>query len=199
MNPAGSGRERSRKEKDHGTAQDVGAAVAESRDQTNHDGDVEALREVDPKIATSIRLMEDGIRSSGMVRDAQFLITVLGGLAGLAAVLAVLGVYGVLAFAVQQRVHEIGIRLALGAEGGRVLKEVIGRGLVMGGIGLAMGGLIALASGRVIESLLFEVDPADPGTLMAIGALVALSILAASYFPARRATSVNPVEVLRGD
>jgi putative ABC transport system permease protein len=159
----------------------------------------EVLREVDPDIPTSIRLLEDGISSSGIVRDARFLITVLGGLAAFAAVLAVLGVYGVLAFSVQQRTHEIGIRLALGAEGGRVVREVLGRGLIMGGAGLALGGLGVLASGRVIESLLFEVDPGDPGTLMAIGALVALSVLAASFFPALRATSVNPVEVLRGD
>jgi predicted permease len=157
------------------------------------------LRELDPDIPTTIRLMDEGISSSGVVRDARFLITVLGGFAVFAAVLAALGVYGVLAFAVQQRTREIGIRLALGAEQGRVVRGILGRGLTMGAAGLALGSLAVLASGRVIASLLFEVDPGDPWTLITIGALVAAAVLAASFFPALRATSVNPVDVLRGD
>jgi putative ABC transport system permease protein len=159
----------------------------------------EVLRDVDPDIPTTIRLMEDGISSSGVVRDARFLITILGGFAVFAAVLSALGVYGVLAFAVQQRTREIGIRLALGAEQGRVVRGVLGRGLIMGAAGLALGSLAVLASGRVIASLLFEVDPSDPWTLMTIGTLVAVAVLAASFFPALRATSVDPVEVLRGN
>ena len=115
----------------------------------------------------------------------------------LALVLASVGLYGVVSFAMRQRIHEIGIRIALGASPRRVQFDVVRRGLLLAGSGLAIGLALSLVGMRAIASLLYEIDPADPATF-AGGSLTLLAVaLAASYIPAWRAARVAPVETLR--
>jgi hypothetical protein len=143
----------------------------------------EAVWAVDPDVPVQVWKLEDRINQSAAV--------------ALAGLLAIVGIYGVLAYAVQQRSQEIGIRMALGAATRNVLGAVLQRGLVMVGTGLALGLAIALAAGRLMESLLFEVSPADPVTMVAVALLVLFAALVASFVPARRATRVDPVEAMR--
>jgi ABC-type antimicrobial peptide transport system permease subunit len=124
-------------------------------------------------------------------------VILLGSLAALAGLLAIMGVYGVLAYLVQLRSREIGIQLAIGADRRRVLRTFLSRGMGMAGIGLGIGGTLFLGLGRVTESQLFGVRPWDPLTLASAGILLLGASLAASYLPARRAASLDPVEVLR--
>jgi putative ABC transport system permease protein len=123
--------------------------------------------------------------------------SMMGALGLLALVLASVGLYGVLAYAMRQRMHEIGIRIALGASPGRVQLAVVRRGLLLAGSGLAIGLALSFAAMRAIASLLYGIDATDPATF-AGGSLTLLTIaLAASYLPARRAARVDPVETLR--
>jgi putative ABC transport system permease protein len=127
----------------------------------------------------------------------QFLMTLLAVLAALALVLAGVGIYGVMAYSVAQRTHEFGIRMALGAQQGDVLLSVVAQGLLRAGIGLAIGGVAALALAQFMSSLLFQVEPTDPTTFTAVAlGLFALALLAC-YIPARRATKVDPMVALR--
>jgi len=121
------------------------------------------------------------------------------GFAGLALVLAAIGIYGVLSYAVAQRVHEIGIRMALGAGHGRVLGQVMGHGLRLAGAGALAGLAIALAAGRFGASFLYGVGAADPVVLMAVPATLLAVAAVACYLPARRATRVDPMIALRGE
>jgi putative ABC transport system permease protein len=155
------------------------------------------LRSMDPDVPTTIRRLEDRIDQSSAVARKRFQIYLLGCLSGLAALLAVVGIYGVLAYIVSQRSHEIGVRMALGAGKASVMRNVVGRGLLLAGIGLVVGFAIALAFSRLMESLLFEVSPTDPVTLAGVAVLVALAAVAASSLPAYRATKVDPSEALR--
>jgi putative ABC transport system permease protein len=157
----------------------------------------EAVWAVDPDVPVQVWKLEDRINQSAAVASPRFGIYVLGALSALAGLLAIVGIYGVLAYAVQQRSQEIGIRMALGAATRNVLGAVLQRGLVMVGTGLALGLAIALAAGRLMESLLFEVSPADPVTMVAVALLVLFAALVASFVPARRATRVDPVEAMR--
>jgi putative ABC transport system permease protein len=157
----------------------------------------EALAEIDPEVPIQVLQVDERIRNSTAVAGPRFGIFVLSCLAGLAALLAFIGVYGVLAYTVQQRAREIGIRIALGAGAKNVFRTLLGHGLMMAGIGLGIGLALAFGASRVMSSLLFEVSPTDPMTLLATSVLVIIAGLAASYFPARRATKVDPVEVLR--
>jgi len=105
--------------------------------------------------------------------------------------------YGVLAYAVAQQTREIGIRVALGAESSRLAREVIGHGLRLMLMGMAVGLLLALALTRYLASLLFDVKPADPLTFIAVCAVLMSAGLLASWLPARRATAVDPMLSLR--
>jgi len=122
---------------------------------------------------------------------------VLATLAALALLLASLGIYGVLANSVAQRTQEIGVRLALGARPGQVLAPVVAQGLRLTTIGLALGLTAALAVSRLLTGLLFGIKASDPLTFLAVGLLLMLVSLAASYVPARRATRVDPMVTLR--
>jgi hypothetical protein len=117
--------------------------------------------------------------------------------AGLALALAVVGVYGVMAYAVVRRTREIGIRRALGAEPGKVLRMVLRDGLIMIFGGAALGFLLALGVGHVFSSVLFEVSPVDPVALTLAPAVLVTTALLACYIPARRAARVDPMEALR--
>jgi putative ABC transport system permease protein len=155
--------------------------------------------ELDPEGTSSFRVLADIVQGSAAVVSARFSVILLGSLAALAALLAIFGVYGVLAYLVQLRSREIGIQLALGAEHRKVLGTVLRRGLVMAGLGLGVGILLAIGLGRIMESQLFGVEPWDPATLGAAGALLLGATLAASYLPARRAARLDPVDILRGE
>jgi putative ABC transport system permease protein len=130
---------------------------------------------------------------------ARFSAILLGIFAAIALVLSAIGVYGVLSYAVTQRTHEIGIRIALGAEPRDVLALVVGRGLALTAAGLVLGVAAALASTRVMATLLFEVKPSDPPTYIIIATVLALAALVASYIPARRASRVDPLIALRSE
>jgi predicted permease len=129
--------------------------------------------------------------------QTRFSATLLALFAFVAVALAVMGIYGVLSFAVAQRTSEIGIRMALGAERGRVLGLVLRDGAVLALIGLAIGVVAALALTRVLRTMLYEVTTTDPLTYVAMAFILALAVLVASWIPARRASRVDPVIALR--
>lgn len=108
-----------------------------------------------------------------------------------------MGTYGVISFAVAQRTHEIGIRAALGATPRDVVRLVVGQGVGLVAIGGALGLAAALVATRVLRSLLYDVAPSDPVTLVAIIALLALAVILASWIPARRAATIPPAEAMR--
>lgn len=171
------------------------------RTSTNPVGLVSPIRdltaELNPAGSTSVRILDDAIRSSGAVVSSRFAAVLLGSLAGLAALLAVVGAYGILAYLVQLRSREIGIRFALGAERLRILRAVLRHGLLMACAGVGIGFGLALALGRVVESQLFGVEPADPATLAVTAVVALVATLLGSYVPARRAAAVDPAEMLR--
>jgi len=124
-------------------------------------------------------------------------LTLLGIFAAIALALAVIGLYGVLAYAVTQRQREIGVRMALGAQRRDVLGLVIGQGMKLALIGVAIGLLGSFALTRVLQNLLFEVKPSDPLTFAAVTSLLCLVVLLACWLPARRAARVHPMQALR--
>jgi len=128
---------------------------------------------------------------------AKFQTILLGFFALLALLLTAVGLYGVMAYAVAQRTHEFGIRLALGASRADVLGLVVKGGALLTGIGLAIGVVGALALSRVMQSLLFDVGTRDPLTFGSVCGLLAVVALLACYVPARRATSIDPMVALR--
>jgi putative ABC transport system permease protein len=127
----------------------------------------------------------------------RFNMLLLGLFAALALVLAAVGIYGAMAYAVNQRTHEIGIRTALGAQRRDVLRLVMRDGAKIALFGIASGIAGALALTRLMASLLFEVKPTDPATFASVAILLALVALAACYIPARRAMRVDPMVALR--
>ena len=129
----------------------------------------------------------------------RFLASLLGAFGALAVALAAVGVYGVVAYAVRQRTHEIGLRMALGAGRRQVLSGVVGRTAALVGAGLALGLAGALALTRTMAGLLYEVSATDPATYLAVALLLAAVALLASWLPARRAAGIDPMIVLRSD
>jgi putative ABC transport system permease protein len=145
----------------------------------------------------SLRPLEDTIADS--LTPERVTTVTLTLFSGIALLLAALGLYGVLAFHVTQRTHEIGVRMALGAQTRDVLAQVLGRSGIMVLPGLALGLACALAGSRAIERLLFEVPPADLPAIAVATVTLAIVALAASALPAWRAARVNPVQALRGE
>jgi putative ABC transport system permease protein len=113
--------------------------------------------------------------------------------------LAAAGVYGVISFAVSQRTREIGIRMALGASPGQVMRSILGHGMALVSIGVALGLVASQLTAGLLKSMLFGVSTRDLGTYLAVVAGVALVGLAANYAPARRAAGVDPVRALRAE
>jgi putative ABC transport system permease protein len=134
---------------------------------------------------------------SNSVVQPRLNLALLSIFAALALVLATVGIYGVMAYTVTQRTHELGIRMALGAQSQDVLKQVLGKGATLAAIGLVLGLAGALAATRLISTLLFGVKPTDPLTYVAVAVILAAVTLAACYIPARRATRVDPIIALR--
>ena len=157
-----------------------------------------SVQSLDPNLAltnvqTIHELMDQGLWAPRM---AAALLTLFG---VLALVLAAIGVYGVLSYSVNQQRQEIGIRRALGAQAGDVLRLVAGQGLRLALVGLAVGLALALAFTRALSSLLYNVSATDPLSFVATAAFLAVVAVLASYVPARRATGVDPIIALRAE
>jgi len=134
--------------------------------------------------------------STSLHRSTAWLV---GGFAVVACVLSVVGLYGVVAYSVSRRTREIGVRIALGAEHRVVSRMVLREALRLAGSGILLGAVCAVMAARLIRDMLFDVPAWDPLTLVSAGAILFASALLASYVPARRAASVDPVEALRGE
>src|SRR5208282_813020 len=156
----------------------------------------EAIHRVDPDQAVSQLRTMDSVFSDS-VSSSRFQMTLLIVFAALALVLAMIGVYGVVSNSVTQRTQEIGIRMALGARSGDVARMVLREALFLSGIAVAIGLAGAFALMRLLQSLLFEVSPTDPATLLAASLGVLVVAIVATLLPARRAMTVDPMVALR--
>ena len=145
----------------------------------------------------SVRTLDEVLDLTVADRHQQMVL--LGAFAGLALLLASIGLYGVLSYVVLQRSRELGLRMALGATSGSVMRIVVARGLSLTAAGLALGLALAWALTRTLQNLLYGVSAADPATFGAVVALLGIIALAACYVPARRASRVDPIVVLRAD
>ena len=154
------------------------------------------ITRVDPdQPVSAVRTMEDVVDLD--VADRQQQMVLLGAFAGLALLLASIGLYGVLSFAVTQRSRELGLRIALGATAGSVMRMVVARGLSLMAAGLGIGLALAWAATRAMQNILYGVAATDARTFGAVVALLATIALGACYFPARRASRTDPIAVLR--
>src|SRR5262245_22011319 len=154
------------------------------------------IRQLDAAVPVQgLRSMEQLVARS--VAPQRFNMSLLGLFAALGLVLAAVGIYGVMAYGVSQRTHEIGLRMALGAREGDVMKMVVRRGMALVGAGVAIGLIASYALTRLMKTLLFGVSATDPLTFTVIALLLALIALLACWIPARRAAKVDPMIALR--
>lgn len=163
---------------------------------------VPALRrvvsDIDPNLPISeVNTMEELIGSS--ISQPQMVSRLLGSFAVLALILAMIGIYGVLAYGVSRRLQEIGIRMALGAQRGQILLKILKQGSGIGLAGILLGGACTLALTKVLESMLYEVDPHDPAIFFSMGLIFFLVANLASLLPAYRASQVEPSLALRDE
>ena len=157
-----------------------------------------AMRQVDSNQAVyGLETLEQSIDKSLVSR--RFIVVLLSTFAGLALLLSALGLYGVISYGVHMRLRELGIRMALGAGRGDVLRLVLRRGMELAVAGLVLGLVATFVFGRVLSSMLFATHLFQPLTLMATSALLTATVLLASYLPARRAAKVDPMRTLRED
>lgn len=136
-------------------------------------------------------------RLAGSTAQPRFTMLLLALFGAIALALAGIGIYGVMSYAVAQQTRELGIRLALGAEAGSVLRLVLNRGLVLALTGILIGLGLAIALGRLVQSQLYQVSPRDPAIFVAVAVLLGVVAVLSSYLPARRATRVDPIVALR--
>ena len=154
------------------------------------------FRAVDGLMAVSRERLMEQVVSESISRD-NFTMLLLSIFAGIALLLAAIGIYGLMSYSVEQRTQEIGVRMALGAGRPDMVRLILGQGLRLTGIGVALGLTIAYGLTRVLASLLFGVRAADPLTFAGVALTLALIALGSTWFPARRAAAVEPVEALR--
>jgi putative ABC transport system permease protein len=157
-----------------------------------------ALKQGDPLLPT-FRVMSMDANIERSYWQQALYGKMFGAFATIALVLAAVGVYGVIAYAVSQRTQEIGVRVALGAQRADVMRLIVGHGALLGGIGIAIGLVGALAVTRSLRTMLFGISPFDPVSFVGVSLLLTAIALLASYIPARRAAKVDPVEALRYD
>ncbi|MGA3238496.1 MAG: FtsX-like permease family protein, partial [Bryobacteraceae bacterium] len=136
------------------------------------------------------------LASASLARQ-RFLLLLFGIFAGLALLLACIGIYGVLAYLTSQRVPEIGVRMALGASAGEVMRLILQQSFVMIGIGVAIGISAAAAAGRLLAQLVEGMQPVDPSTFAITILVLVLAAFFASFIPARRASRIDPMRALR--
>lgn len=159
-----------------------------------------AIREIDKDIITAGGMrMRDAIETSPAAYLRRCSTWVVGGFALLSLLLGVVGLYGVVAYSVSQRTREIGVRIALGAQRGWVYRLILREAGALAAVGILVGVACSAAAARGLRALLFGVNVWDISTVLAVGSLLAMAACLASYIPARRAASVNPVEALRAD
>jgi len=157
-----------------------------------------ALATVDPGVAIAVPQMMDAVVAQAL-GQARLMTWLLGIFAGVALLLASIGIYGAVAYTVEQRTGEIGVRMALGAQTRDVLRLIVNQGMKPVVIGLAIGIVAAFALGRLIASQLYQVSAHNPALLGGATVLLAAIALVACLLPARRATFVNPIEALRAE
>lgn len=158
-----------------------------------------AVRDVFQQLAPDVPLKISTFTEEmgGWLADRRFLLLLLGTFASVALVLAAVGIYGVVAFSVSRRTQEIGVRMALGAQRGTILRMVLGEGARMAAIGVVIGIAASLALTRVLSSLLFGIEATDPLTFAGVAVLLVVVALAASHIPAMRAMRLDPNTALR--
>jgi predicted permease len=142
-----------------------------------------------------VRTMEEILSDS--IADRRTSAFLLGAFAAVACLLAAVGIYGVISYSVTQRTHEIGVRMAMGAQEGDALKLVVGQGFRLAWMGTGIGLAASLAMTRLLQTMLFGIKPTDPATFLAVGLLLSGVALLACYIPARRAMRVDPIVALR--
>jgi putative ABC transport system permease protein len=154
------------------------------------------VSQIDPELPVhDMRPMEVVVAQT--MASRRLTLWLVGAFAALALVLASVGIYGVMSYGVTERVNEIGVRMALGAQRRDVLRLVVGHGMRLTGIGLLLGGVAAFFAARAMTTLLFGIRPSDPVTYIGIAMVLALAAFAACYVPARLATAVDPMVALR--
>jgi ABC-type antimicrobial peptide transport system permease subunit len=156
-----------------------------------------AMAEIDPAITVRLSVLDRAV-NDGLVRE-RLMAALSAAFGALAGILAAIGLYGVMSYSVTRRSHELGIRLALGASGRELRRMVIADAGVLVIAGVAIGAALSLGGARAAQGLLFGLQPTDPTTMAIAAALLAAIGLAAAYFPARRASNLDPVSVLRSD
>lgn len=167
------------------------------------EGDVGALttalrglvRELNASVPPRFRTMRTVVGESLATR--RFVLVLIGVFGAAALALASLGVYSVISYLVAQRRREIGVRIALGAHPEAVRRMVVREGVVLAGIGVAIGAAGALAASRYVQAMLYGVQPTDPASFVGVAVVLILVAAVASWLPARRAAAIPPAEVLR--
>jgi predicted permease len=158
----------------------------------------QAVWAINPNLPVSgVRTLQD-LYDASLARTS-FTLVMLGLAGGMALLLGVGGLYGVISYSVSQRSREIGIRIALGAQSGAVTRMFVRHGLALAAIGVAIGLAVALSVTRLMSSLLFDVSPIDPLTYLLVSLALIAATLLASYVPALRATTVDPITALRAE
>jgi putative ABC transport system permease protein len=161
-------------------------------------GAVAALHELDPNVAAAdVKTMDAVIDAS--VAQRRLTMLLLSIFAVVALVLAAVGIYGVIGYSVSQRTQEIGIRMALGAQRATVLRMVVGQAMLLAALGIAAGAGGAWGLTRLMQKLLFGVEPSDPATFVGVAGILALVAAVAASIPGLRATRVDPVIALRSE